>query len=360
MEKEIEPDFRQLISTRSAEAYKYYMYANQAFYKLDFPTAREWYLKAIDIDTNFTEAIRMLTYTYVNQGMIEEAKKSNLRLHRKKDQMSIQEKICADVLYSDYFETPYERIKYLGLLIDLDDQMPVPYFQMAAAYRSLHQYEKAISLCEKELEIYNKWGSKPRWSLSYVQLGILYHLTGQYRKEKKLYEKAERDFPDDYNLLFRQAILSLTERDTSTANLYIEQFISACRISSASEAAIASDLAGIYSEADIPDKAEEYLRKALSLEPEAPGRMNNLAWTLIDNDQNITEGMELIDKALQSSPDDYIYLDTKGWGLYKQGKYEEALEILEKSWDLKPRHYDHELYLHIEEVKKAIANQKNN
>ena len=51
-------------------------------------------------------------------------------------------------------------------------------------------------------------------------------------------------------------------------------------------------------------------------------------------------------------------LHTKGWGLYKQGKYKEALEVLEKSWDLKP-FYDHAIYLHIEEVKKAIENQNN-
>jgi len=69
---------------------------------------------------------------------------------------------------------------------------------------------------------------------------------------------------------------------------------------------------------------------------------------------NIEEGLELIEKALESDPERYIYLDTKGWGLYKQGKYEEALEVLEKSWELKPR-YNHEIFLHLEEAKKAVA-----
>ena len=45
--------------------------------------------------------------------------------------------------------------------------------------------------------------------------------------------------------------------------------------------------------------------------------------------------MELVDKALELSPDNYNYLDTKGWGLYKQGKYQEAFDILQKSWDLR-------------------------
>jgi hypothetical protein len=55
-------------------------------------------------------------------------------------------------------------------------------------------------------------------------------------------------------------------------------------------------------------------------------------------------------------------LHTKGWGLYKQGKYQEALEILQKSWDLRMKNaiYDHEAFLHLEAAKKAVAGQKNN
>ena len=87
--------------------------------------------------------------------------------------------------------------------------------------------------------------------------------------------------------------------------------------------------------------------------------MNNLAWFLIDNDRNINEGLDLIDNALKLEPDNYIYLDTKGWGLFKQGKYQEALEFLDKSWALKPV-YNHEVYLHLEAVKKAVASLKNN
>jgi tetratricopeptide (TPR) repeat protein len=87
--------------------------------------------------------------------------------------------------------------------------------------------------------------------------------------------------------------------------------------------------------------------------------MNGLAYFLIDKDRNINEGLELIDKALELSPDKYYMLDTKGWGLYKQGRYKEALEFLQKSWDSNP-FYSHEAYLHLEAAKKGVAGQKNN
>jgi tetratricopeptide (TPR) repeat protein len=62
------------------------------------------------------------------------------------------------------------------------------------------------------------------------------------------------------------------------------------------------------------------------LQPENTDRMNSLAWFLINKDRNINEGLELYDKVLESSPDNCNYLQTKGWGLYKQGKYQKALE----------------------------------
>jgi tetratricopeptide (TPR) repeat protein len=118
----------------------------------------------------------------------------------------------------------------------------------------------------------------------------------------------------------------------------------------------------MYSEAEIQDKAEEFYRQALSFEPENPVRFNNLAYFLINKDRNINEGLEIVEKVLELSPDDYPSLHTKGWGLYKQGKYQEAFEILQKSWDLRMKNaiYDHGAYLHLEEAKKAIAGQKSN
>jgi len=88
--------------------------------------------------------------------------------------------------------------------------------------------------------------------------------------------------------------------------------------------------------------------------------MVSLAYFLIDNDRNLNEGLELVGTALKSNPDNYNYLHTKGWGLYKQGKYKEALEILQKSWDLRMKNsiYNHLEYLHLEEAKKAVAGQK--
>ena len=114
----------------------------------------------------------------------------------------------------------------------------------------------------------------------------------------------------------------------------------------------------MYKSAGNLDKAEEYLRKALSLEPQSPQRLNSLATFLIINERKVEEALGIIDKALILSPDNANYLHTKGMGLYTLGKYNEALELLEKSRDLKKPYYSHEVTTHIGEVKKAIEGQK--
>ena len=74
----------------------------------------------------------------------------------------------------------------------------------------------------------------------------------------------------------------------------------------------------------------------------------------------INEGLKLADKALNLRPDFYDFLHSKGWGFYKQGKYQEALEILQKSWDLRMKNaiYYHEAFLHLEAARKAVAGLK--
>jgi tetratricopeptide (TPR) repeat protein len=121
------------------------------------------------------------------------------------------------------------------------------------------------------------------------------------------------------------------------ANRYIGRYISINKNKfSSSKAHIAEGVGDIYNMAGMFDKAEEYYRKALSLEPENPGRMDYLAGFLIYNNRKLNEVAELMDKAMKlaaTKTDYYNYLNTKGWGLYKSGNNREALEILQKTFD---------------------------
>lgn len=274
--------------------------------------------------------------------------------------MPIRLRLYSEWSYACYFETPTEEIIILKKLIEVDDHAPMAHYILGDVYNSIEQYENAIPEYIKAIEIRNKWGLKPTWIYNYTELGEAYHQIGKLRKEKKLYEKAKLDFPDDPELLYRQAVLALSVGRIKEANKYIEKYKTTSSNKMASEAELSVNLANIYSEAGLFDIAVRYYNDALSFEPENHRWLNSYAYLLIDNDLNIIKGMELIDRALELNPDNYRYLDTKGWGLYNQGRYKEALDILQKSWDkrIETAVYNHSAFLHLEEAKKAISVRK--
>jgi tetratricopeptide (TPR) repeat protein len=376
LEKDIPVYYKQLVSTNSPDAYRYFVQGRNEYAKWDYLTAINLFSKALAIDSNFIQAINLTSLAYGNQFEYETmyssafeslylydlAKKWCLKAYEKMDQMTVHQKNSTNWIYANYFGTPNDQIKYLRQLTESDDQSVTAYFNLGNAYNSLFQYDKAIPEYEKALEIYKNWDVKPFWVFDYAYLGDSYHNTGQYRKEVKLYKKAEQDFPDNPQLTGRQAILSLTIGDTVAANGYLKKFIAYAKGMSLPEAYIEALLADVYNEAGVLARAEEYYRQAFSLDSANSDRINDLAYFLIDKDRNINEGLELVDRKLVLSPGDFFLLDTKGFGLYKQGKYQEALKIFNNSWDIRREKakYDHEAVLHLEAAKKAVANQKNN
>jgi tetratricopeptide (TPR) repeat protein len=362
LKKDLTPETKTLTSTNYPEAYRYCIQGQRAFNKGDFATASNLVLHSIEIDSNFVTAILYLSIAYEKQGLIEQAKKWCIRAYEKSDLIPLRQKYYTNWLHARFFETPNDEIRYLRQLLEIDSQLPFAYYEIGNGYNDLYQYEKAIPEYEKALKIFDKWDSKPSWITNYINLGLSFHQTNRYKKEKLLYKKAEQDFPDNPSLIFRQAVLALSEEKTKDANEYIEKYKLIRKENSVPEASIMKSVADIYSDANILDKAEENYRQSFSLEPESSEIINILAYFLIDKDRNINEGLELISKALELSPENYYYLHTKGRGLYKQGKYQEALEILQKSWNIRSEKavYDHEAFLHLEAAKKAVASQKNN
>jgi tetratricopeptide (TPR) repeat protein len=353
--------WKNFTSTFSPAAYKYFLLGKKAYEERNYKNSVDWLQQAIDIDTNFTVAIKFIGSGYQNLGNYSEAKKWFLKLRSKKYLMSTKEKIYSDYSYAQIFETPDIAIKYLKQYLEIDEQSPQVHQSMGYAYGSLWQYDKAVPHLEKVIEIYNKWGTKPGASGAYIRLGNAYHQSGQYEKEKKLYDKAELEYPNDPYITLNRAILSFVQRDTIAGDRYIQKYLlSFDKNSQDYELSRASALADIYSAGGLKDKAEGYYRKALELSHESSDRQYVLAYFLINNDRNVDEGLEQIDKALVSNPDSYYYLHCKGWGLFKKGKYQEALKILQRSWDKRMEEavYNHEAFLHLEAAKKAVAGMK--
>jgi tetratricopeptide (TPR) repeat protein len=362
--KVLEKDFAQdapiYHSTNSAEAYRHYLKGISAFANSNYPSAIESLTKALEIDSSFVVAIVWLCVAYSNIAQYEEALKWYDKALHYRDEVPVLLRLRIDWRKASFDKLPQEEIKCVKQFLEVDDQSFTIWFLLGYIYSDLELYEKALEPLEKAYELSIRWeGFTAKWQWLYITLGEVYHKTGNHKKEKEIYEHGLSILPDNPNIIYRQAICALSQGDSTKANQFIAQFKSLRKEESGwSEPRVFSNLGSIYSEAKVFDKAEKYYRNAFNLDPQNSDIMNDLAWFLIVHDINVNEGIELINRALEISPENYNFLNTKGWGLYKQGRYEEALKVLNDSWDLRPI-YNHTGYLHIQEVKKALASQNN-
>ena len=119
-------------------------------------------------------------------------------------------------------------------------------------------------------------------------------------------------------------------------------------------------LSGVYVEAKQIDKAADLLKGLIERHPDDAGYYNDLGYFWADNDLNLKEAETMIRKALEldrearkKSPD-YVaaedrdkgsYLDSLGWVLFKQKRYEDAKKyLIEALTDKKAQHieiFDH-------------------
>jgi tetratricopeptide (TPR) repeat protein len=343
---------------KSSDALRYLLNGGNAANRGDIDEARNWYLKSLAADSDFFSASFALENTY---GGTEQSYKWLIKNYERRDRMSLADRYYASWAYEFSFGPRNEQIKYLKQLRELDDQDPFNPYMMGFTYNRMDQFDKAIPELEKALEIIRKWGKDYlKDNFAFFELGQAYHKTGQYKKEEKLYKESEMYDADFRPITYRRAILSLNEKDTNAAKVYILKHLTLVKANSSSESDINYELAHIYWGANMPGKAEIYFREILSLEPENPGRLSDFADFCIENKRNLDEVSELMDKAMKLAPnkvDYYNYLNTKGWGLYKQGKGKEALEILQKCWDEAPFKL-YSIRSHYEEVKMSIASLK--
>jgi tetratricopeptide (TPR) repeat protein len=361
------------LPTDSPEAFRYYIYGRSEYYRNNYPAARNWYFKALSIDSNYFDALTAISLSFGNEFIVlqtiksesgeyllQQAKKYCRKVIEKKDHLSAKESVYASWIYALYFETPVEEIIYQKQLLNFDDQNPKAHYNLGICYFKLNQYDYAIQEYRKALDIYDNWGAKPNWVFDYIFLGESYRKTGRFGEARKLYRKAWKNFRGDPNLIMNMGLLLLSSKNNRIANRIVDMGITYMKNASITESGIAAILAYGFSEAGLIDKAEEYYRQAVITDPENPYRINDLAYFLIDKELNVEEGLKTVYKALELKPEYYHFLHTKGWGFYKQGKYKEALEILQKSWDIRRSIaiYDHTAFLHLEAAKKAVAENR--
>lgn len=80
------------------------------------------------------------------------------------------------------------------------------------------------------------------------------------------------------------------------------------------------------------DEAIVIFKQLFQKKPRQAMALNHLGYSLVDlnrNEKEVRWAASLIDSALTIDPDNLAFLDSKGWALYRLGRYEEALQVME-------------------------------
>jgi tetratricopeptide (TPR) repeat protein len=83
-------------------------------------------------------------------------------------------------------------------------------------------------------------------------------------------------------------------------------------------------------------KAKPALQRAAALAPNEPSALNHLGYAMLVNGESVSEATRLLEKASKLRPDDSAITDSFGWALFKSGRLNEAIPVLERAAESEP------------------------
>lgn len=143
-------------------------------------------------------------------------------------------------------------------------------------------------------------------------------------------EAQKRDADDQETLFLIGFLLGRADRNQEAIDHY--QAILA-RFPNDDEASKRARLgiSAVYVGMDDYEKGAKVLEEVLEQDPDDPHVNNDLGYLYADRGQHLEKAEAMIRKALEDEPTNTAYLDSLGWVLYRQGRFEEALVPLEQA-----------------------------
>lgn len=227
--------------------------------------------------------------------------------------------------------------------------------RLLAIYESDGDYEKGIVLARKIIE------SSPFDRPLIQRLGVMYYLQDSLRLADSVFTYLQNNGINDLSLQYYVGRVAFLMGDLPRAEEYFK------RISIAADSIIDGwmNLGMVYHEMDslaaeiatyekaLPslkalddslvvsfslaaaleqsgqfDRAVELFEFIIKHRPDHAPSLNYLGYMLIDKGIKLDYARQLIEKALQVSPDNGAYIDSYGWLMYRMGEYRKALEQL--------------------------------
>jgi len=275
-------------------------------------------------------------------------------------------------------------------LLDLRPNLPQLRERLAAVYLKLDQKDKAIALYKDlikheplRFEFYNALGElyedvgklddalnffeqslklNPDQSDIYVAICEVQRRLKRSADATKTLAAWKKRFPVDWRVSYIQAFIHSGNKDYTKAVAAYADAETLAREAPQEvklNAQFYFSYAAACERAGDLDKATALFRKVITADSKFANAYNYLGYMWADKGTNLTEAVELIQKAVTLEPDNGAFLDSLGWAFHKLGRDAEALpqlrravELLEKDTkrDQEDKQDDAVVYDHLADV----------
>jgi len=247
---------------------------------------------------------------------------------------------------------------------------------LSGVYVQTGQFEKAPSVFEDVARVIEEVNEckVPNTFYYFMWMGECFHQLKQYDGGIRLMEIPKDSIEGDWGVSreFYRAVFHQAKGDLAKALYHRKEYRKLFEsIDSGPEYPDMYD-ARFYLKTGELNKALDVYRNILEMKPEYwPAKMG-LARQMIENDIDVDLGVAYAEEILGAHEGEYdlwwwppIYgkfmnkdvYNTLGWGYFKQGKYEEAVAMLETAWN-NLIYYDHEHKVRLDAAREALAKQK--
>ncbi len=209
---------------------------------------------------------------------------------------------------------------------------------MIQAIAKQGKYDQALKLVDNLIRAQDNWQER--------------QLKAWVLREAGRYKDAARAYEDVLERIDKDSTLDQEEKDE-----YAERY--------------RYILSNVYVDLKQIDKAAEKLQALIAKRPEEPAYYNDLGYIWADHDMHLAKAEGLIRKALEldkakrrkakvpaaEDQPNGAYLDSLGWVLFKQKKYEEAKKVLQDA--VKDKNAQHiEIYDHLGDTLMALGDRE--
>jgi tetratricopeptide (TPR) repeat protein len=146
----------------------------------------------------------------------------------------------------------------------------------------------------------------------------------QFGEAERLAREILKDHPDAVAVRLKLGTLLMAQKKYQEAVDELQAILTA----DARNVTVRYVLAGVYSRLGDGAASEKQLERVLADQPGHPAANNDLGYQWADRGVRLPQAEKMIREALKSDPQSPSYLDSLGWVLYKQGKFEDAVKAL--------------------------------